>query len=195
MKTTASRFQHAFARFDELNSEDPNQVLDDNGNAQPKELLYAERMAVGLLAFDPDASEVLQLAARCQHIQRWKIPRSDYTAGKMGYKKWRNELKRFHARAAAEVLEEVGYDAMTISRVQALIKKKGLKSDPEVQTLEDVVCLVFLKHYAQEFAGKHTEEKVINILRKTWKKMSPAGHEAALALDLPDDLTKLIELA
>ena len=194
MKSTATRFQDAIVRFDQLNAEDPNSVHDGK-EAWPKELLYAERMTGSLLSFDPEASEVLLLAARCQHIQRWKIPRSDYAQGKMGYKRWRNELKRFHASKAAEVLEEVGYDANTISRVQALIKKKGLKSDPEVQTLEDVICLVFLQFYAVEFAGKHDEEKVVEIIRKTWKKMSPAGHKAALSLDLPDGLKSLIERA
>ncbi len=194
MKTTESRFDEAIAQFDKRNAADPNQVIVD-GVTYPKELLYAQRMTSRLEAFKPDASEILQLAARCQHIERWAIPRSAYAQDKIGYKKWRNELKRYHAKTAAEILELAGYDEKTIVLVQGLIKKRGLKSEPDVQALEDVVCLVFLEHYAIDFAQKHTEEKVIRILQKTWKKMSPTGHAAALALSLPASLTGLIKQA
>ena len=125
-----SRFAEAIAQFDALNAEDPNLV--QVGDQQlPKELVYAQRMTTRLIAFQPDASEALRLAARCQHIQRWKIPRSDYATGPMGYKKWRNELKRLHAKTASSVLEDVGYDAQTITTVQGLLKKRGLKSEPD----------------------------------------------------------------
>ncbi|MEM8485374.1 MAG: DUF4202 domain-containing protein [Bacteroidota bacterium] len=186
-----SKFAEAIAQFDALNAEDPNQVI-IAGSQHPKELVYARRMSARLDAFQPDASVSLKLAARCQHIQRWKIPRADYAAGSMGYKKWRNALKRFHAQTATQVLERVGYDAATIDAVQGLLKKRGLKSEPDVQALEDVVCLVFLEHYATDFAGKHDEEKVIRILQKTWKKMSVVGHEAALALPLPTPVRALV---
>ncbi len=189
-----SRFAEAIAQFDALNAEDPNQVT-VAGTQHPKELVYARRMSARLDVFHPAASEPLQLAARCQLLQRWKIPRSDYALGSMGYKKWRNALKRFHAQTATQVLEQVGYDATTIDAVQGLLKKRGLKSAPDVQALEDVVCLVFLEHYAVDFAGKHDEDKVIRILQKTWKKMSAAGHTAALALPLSPALKQLVQRA
>lgn len=191
MKNTP-RFETAMAQFDALNSEDPNQTVED-GLPHPKELLYAERMTKRLAAFAPDASEALQLAARCQHIQRWKIPRSEYPKDRIGYKRWRNALMQFHAQTAGSVLQETGYDEDTINRVQHLVKKKGLKSDAETQTLEDVICLVFLEHYALDFAQQHTAEKVLKILQKTWIKMSSAGQQAAFELALPDAVRDLLE--
>ncbi len=189
-----SRFAEAIAQFDALNAEDPN-TIDVSGTPTPKELVYAQRMTARLIAFQPAASEALRLAARCQHIQRWKIPRNAYATGPMGYKKWRNELKRLHAQTATSVLEAVGYEPEIIEAVQGLLKKRGLKSEPDVQALEDVACLVFLEHYAVDFASKHDEEKVVNILQKTWKKMSPAGHAAALELKLPDAVGQLVSRA
>ena len=186
-----NRFEEAIAGFDRLNAGDPNQEIAD-GVSYPKELLYAQRMTACLHTFAPDASEPLQLAARCQHIQRWTIPRADYSKDRIGYKKWRNELKRFHAKTAASVLETAGYDETSVLRVKNLVMKKGLKSEPDVQTLEDIICLVFLEHYAVNFAEKHEDEKVISILRKTWKKMSSRGHAAALDLALPQHLKELV---
>lgn len=188
------RFNKAMTHFDTANAEDPNVEL-YNGVEYPKELLYAERMTTWLKKLTPDASEALQLAARCQHIRRWAIPRSDYPMDRNGYQKWRTRLAKFHAETAAEILYEVGYDEEIIHRVQTLLQKKRLKLDDEVQLLEDVICLVFLEHYFVDFAGHHDEEKLINIIRKTWRKMSPQGHEAALGLDLPSDLRQVVEKA
>ena len=194
-----SRFDAAIAAFDEANGEDPNLVV-DHGATYPKELLYARQMTRWLDRLVPDASEALRLAARCQHIRRWKIPRGDYPMDRAGYLKWRTELKHFHARLAGEILAHVGYDDGTIAdgtiaRVQSLLRKEKLKRDPESQQLEDVVCLVFLENHLVDFAERHAEEKVVDIVRKTWIKMSPAGHEAALALELPPEARALIEKA
>lgn len=193
---TEARLEAAFKAFDEANAADPNRIEAD-GVDWPKELLYARQMTLWMERFAPDASEALKLAARCQHIRRWEIPRDNYPRDRVGYLKWRTELKHLHARIAGEILQEAGWDAVTIGRVQSLLKKERLKSDPETQTLEDVVCLVFLENWFADFSKQHEPDKVVDIVAKTWKKMSPAGHRAALALagDLPDEARALVERA
>lgn len=185
------RMEQAFGLFDEANSRDPNRVSVE-GEERPAELVYAERMSARLERFEPDASEALHLAARCQHIERWTIPRERYPMTRPGYLSWRNELKRYHASRAREILERVGYGEETVARVEKLVMKQGIKSDPEVQCLEDVICLVFLDYYFDEFAEKHDDEKLIGILSRTWRKMSDKGRKEALALDLSDRAAKLI---
>lgn len=194
MSFTDQQLQQAFAAFDAANREDPNTEV-VAGQAQPKELVYAQRMSQQLNEFCADASPVVQLAARAQHICRWKIPRTDYPMDRPGYHRWRTELGRFHADTAAAILAKQGVDSELIERVKTLLQKRKLKQDPEVQLLEDVVCLVFIRHYLADFARKHDEEKLLDIIRKTWKKMSPKGQEAALSLALPEDLTTLITRA
>jgi len=188
------RFQAAIARFDQANSEDPNKEVHE-GEEHPRELLYARRLTKWLELLEPDASEPLRLAARCQHICRWTIPRSDYPMDRKGYHQWRTTLARFHAEKAGDILSEVGYDEKTITSVQSLLRKEHLKKNPDTQTLEDVICLVFLEDYFSDFAKQHEEEKLITILRKTWKKMSPRGHQAALQLDLSPADRALVEKA
>ena len=183
-----SRLDEALRRFDEANAADPNTESVD-GHAVPKELVYGQRMSVRLAGFAPDAPETVKLAARAQHIRRWEVPRDSYPEGRAGYLKWRTDLHKRHAEIAGEIMGEVGYDAGPIDRVQTLLRKRGLKTDPDVQLMEDVICLVFLEHYFHDFAPKHDEEKLIPILQKTWKKMSDRAHEAALQLDYaPEDL-------
>lgn len=196
MTADAERFKAAIERFDRFNGEDPNREVFE-GREYPKELLYAERMTAWLARLAPDASEALRLAVRCQHIGRWTIARDRYPPGRKGYIQWRGALSRFHAETAGRVLTEVGYDAENIARVKKLLRKGGLKTDPETQLLEDVVCLVFLENYFADFSRKHADEKVIDIIRKTWVKMSPRGHREALKLkdDLPPDGRVLIERA
>ena len=190
----SERFREAMARFDRANAEDPN-VETVDGVSHPKELLYAQRMSDALERFAPDASEVVRLAVRCQHIRRWTVPRDTYPEGRDGYRRWRTDLGGFHAETAGGVLCEVGYDDVTVGRVQALLRKERLKADPEVQLLEDVVCLVFLRHYLSPFAAQHEDEKVVGILRKTWRKMSERGRAAALDLDLATELRALVTRA
>jgi hypothetical protein len=188
------KYRQAIQRFDEANRKDPNKEV-VNGEKYPKELLYAERMTEWLDKMDPDASEVLRLAARCQHIERWVIPREEYPMNRPGYIKWRNDLKKYHAQRAEEILEDVGYESDTIERVKKLVMKKGLKTDPEVQMLEDVICLVFLEYYFEDFSHKHEDEKLAGILKKTWRKMSDEGRKMAMKLKFPDRLEKLVEAA
>ena len=198
MTADLQRFQRAIERFDAANAEDPNRELAD-GLDQPKELLYAQRLSTMLERFAPEAPEALRLAVRCQHIRRWTIPRSDFPAGAAGYKQWRSKLQKFHAETAAGMLRDTGYGEDTIGRVQALLRKEKLKLDPEVQTLEDVVDLVFMENYLEEFVAKHQEydeAKWIDILKKTWFKMSPRGRSAALSMiRLPGKLVPVIRKA
>jgi endonuclease/exonuclease/phosphatase family metal-dependent hydrolase len=183
--TKSARFDAAIARFDEANARDPN----------GKELLYSRRMTEWMGRLAPDASEPLRLATRCQHIMRWMIPRSGYPTGRAGYHRWRTELQQFHAETAGQILRDVGYDNATIARVQSLVKKQGLGTDPEVQLLEDVICLVFLESYFADFSARHDSQKIIGILRKTWAKMSPRARELALGLPLALPQRALIEQA
>ena len=191
---TTERFNQAIAGFDAANAEDPNKETFE-GAEHPKELLYAQRMSAMLQRFAPDASEAVQLAVRSQHIRRWESPRSDYPNTPLGYKQWRTDLQKFHAETAGKILRDLGYDDETIGRVQSLLRKEALKVNPETQMLEDVVDLVFLESYLEDFAKKYShydEEKMIDIIRKTWRKMSDRGHEFALTLALPPALVPLI---
>lgn len=189
-----TRLNSTLAAFDAANLQDPNHEMVD-GKSVAKEWIYAQRMSAQLHKFCEAPSEALQLAARSQHICRWKIPRSDYPMDRSGYKKWRLDLAQLHGDIAGEIMANQGYDEGIIARVKDLLLKRSLKRDDEVQALEDVICLVFIEFYLEEFASKHDEEKLIDIIRKTWKKMSPKGHEAALKLPLSAAMLTLVTKA
>jgi len=189
-----NRLEQTLAAFDAVNAQDPNTEI-IHGKAISKELIYSQRMSDQLHKFLPGASEALQLAARSQHICRWKIPRSDYPMDRQGYKKWRLDLAVFHGETAGEILQANGYDQTLIHRVKDLLLKRSLKRDAEVQVLEDVICLVFLEFYLDDFAGKHDEAKLIDIIQKTWNKMSDVGHAAALKLPLSSAMLSLVTKA
>jgi len=188
------KLQRAFELFDAANHEDPNTEM-FQGKPYPKELLYAQRMTEQLNSFAPAASEALQLTARCQHICRWEIARDSYDMNREGYLRWRQDLKKFHARKAEALLNKVGYSEEVIDTVKFLLQKKQLKKNEETQTLEDVICLVFLEHYFEPFAKEHPEDKIIDILQKTWRKMSEKGHKAALKLPLSESSLALVSKA
>lgn len=157
-----------------------HQKIDAANAADPAELVYGQRMSEWLARLYPDASEPLCLAVRAQHLLRFKVPRSSYPEGRIGYLKWRTDLHKFHAEEAGKILRECGYEDTVISRVSALIKKEKLKADPEAQALEDATCLAFLELEFEDFAAKHEDEKVVSILLKTWGKMSELGRNAGL---------------
>ena len=189
-----SALDEALRRFDVANADDPNTDLVD-GHALPRELVYGQRMSARLSVFAPEAPETVRLAARAQHIRRWEVPRESYPEGRAGYLKWRTDLYKWHGEIAGAIMKDVGYDDSAVARVKTLMRKRGLKSDPDVQLLEDVICLVFLEHYFHDFAQKHPEEKLISIVRKTWNKMTERAHDTALALEYSPNDRAVIEKA
>ncbi|MCW2120951.1 DUF4202 domain-containing protein [Flavobacterium sp. 7A] len=190
--TTA--FQQASQWIDAENAQDPNIETYESVNFA-KELLYSNRMFAKLMDFCPSASEAVQIASKAQHICRWKIARNSYPMDRVGYLKWREDLKKFHAQTTAKILKKSGYDSEFIDRVTFLIEKKLLKKDKETQLLEDVICLVFMEYYLQPFVEKHDREKLKNIILKTWNKMSEEGHEAALKINYTSENLELIKEA
>jgi len=155
----------------------------------------AERLSAWVERLAPDASEALRLAARCQHIRRWQIPRASYPAGRVGYLQWRTQLGRFHADTAARVLEGLGYEREVVEAVRRINLKQNLHSNPDTQTMEDALCLTFLEFEFEEFCGKYPPEKVIEVVQKTWKKMSAKGHELALTLPFSPACLELVKRA
>ena len=192
MAEPSQRLTAAITLIDAANVLDPN--LDEG---RPKELLYAERMTAMLARFAPGADEVAQLAVRAQHIRRWVVPRDSYPQTREGYLMWRKGLYKFHADEAARLMRLVDYEETTIDRVMQAVGKKGIKANADTQLLEDVSALVFIEHYLVAFVATkpgYDEAKWLDIIRKTWKKMSVAAHEFALSgkLVLPPALVPLI---
>jgi len=192
-------YERAVALIDAANAEDPRQD-EVAGQPQPRELIYGQRMAEMIGRFAPEADEVQRLAVRAQHIQRWKTPRDSYPMTREGYLQWRTGLYKFHAETCGRLMREAGYDDAAIERAQQAVGKRGLKVNPDTQMLEDVADLVFIEHYMLGFAGQkpdYSEEKWLEIIRKTWKKMSERAHAFALSgqLKLPEPLVPLITKA
>lgn len=189
-----SRLEETLQAIDNMHAQDPEVEL-INGEKRPAELIYAERMSAWLGKLESNPSEQLQIAVRSQHLCRWEIPRSDYPMDRAGYLKWRTDLGKLHADKAAEAMQSNGYDDEFIEATKKIIRKQGLKNSPEAQTMEDCACLVFIETGFLEFAAKHPEEKVIDIVQKTWNKMSDKAHEAALKLSLPEEALSIIQKA
>lgn len=182
----SDRLHRALALIDRANAADPK------GEALP----YGQRMTEELARLFPDASEVLQVAARGQHVERWLLPRSDYPEGKAGYLDWRREQARRHAIRVAGIMAEAGFPAPDCDRVGVLLRKEGIKRDPEVQALEDVICFVFLRFHFAAFAAEHPAEKTLDIVRKTARKMSDAGRARVLdEFSLPSPLAEAFRTA
>ncbi|MDJ0848581.1 MAG: DUF4202 domain-containing protein [Myxococcota bacterium] len=192
-RNTDERFLRAIARIDAANGEDPERI-EVRGKLRPKELVHAELVTQWLKVLCREPSEALLLAGRAHHVRRWESPRSSYPAGRTGYLRWRAELQRFHARTAAELITAEGYDSETVERVQRLITKRGLGSDPEVQALEDALCLVFFETQLEDFA-RRSPEKAPDVLARTAKKMSAAGRRAAAGLELGERARDLLAAA
>ena len=189
---TDDRFVRAIAAIDAANAEDPTVIVID-GQERPKELVHAELVTEWVHRLDPEPSEPLLLAARAHHLRRWTIPRASYPTGRAGYLKWRKTLHEQHAQDVAGILERVGYDDATIARVQDLVRKRGLGKDPEVQTLEDALCLVFIETQLRDLAARLDPDTLPGVIEKTKKKMSDRAVELALGLDLTPDERALLE--
>ena len=185
------RLRQAFAAIDAANADDPVQIT-VRGEDRPKELAHAELVTEWIRRLEPAASEPLLLAGRAHHLRRWTIPRSSHPEGRSGYLRWRRALHDQHARDVAAILAEVGYDDATITRVQDLVRKRGLGKDPEVQVLEDALCLVFAETQLGDLAQRVDPEKMHDVVRKTLAKMSPRAIELAKELDLPPESRALL---
>lgn len=199
MSEQFSTFEKAIALIDAANSEDPNRAAAD-GKDWPKELLYSQRMSDMLQRFMPEADDAVKLAVRAQHVQRWKSPRDAYPMDRIGYLQWRKDLYKIQAETAAGLLQQAGYGEELIGRVRESVAKKRIKENPDTQVLEDVTDLVFIEHYMQAFVDKHPEydeDKWLDIVRKTWNKMSAEAQQFALAgnITLPEPLIPLIQKA
>lgn len=186
--------EKAFELFDNNNKRDPR-VIEWEGRFYPEEYFYALQLHNWILRLNPDASEPLLLASRCQHIGRWEISRSTYPEGKAGYLKWRTDLAAYHAETAARLLLQAGYEETAIEKVKSIIKKENLRTDSDAQAMEDALCLVFLQFQFEEFIKGHDDDKVVRIVQKTWRKMSEKGRVVALSLDLNGRAKILVEKA
>jgi hypothetical protein len=170
-------------------------MLLSDGAPRPRELVHAERLSHWVQRLEPSASETLLLAARCQHIRRWQIPRESYPSGRVGYLQWRTQLARFHAETAAQLLAEVGYEQRAIDAVRRINLKQNLRSSSDMMVMEDALCLSFLEFELDEFIAKYPAEKVIEVLQKTWQKMSARAREIALTLPLSSAGLELVTRA
>jgi hypothetical protein len=180
--------------IDAAHAADPNRTPD----GRAAELVYADRMETWIVRLLPDASPLLRLAARCQHLERWSVPRASYPMDKTGYHAWRRSLYTKQAERAQHLLLEAGVSAADATEVATWVSKTGLKTNSGTQALEDAACLVFLENEIGAFATQHADyprEKFVDILRKTWRKMSPSAQQAALALELPPGIAALVQEA
>ena len=189
-----TKFRQAIERIDRTNAADPERVFLD-GQEKPKELAHSELMTLWVGRLRPDAGDELLVAARAHHIRRWEIPRSSYATGRRPYLQWRTALHKLHATAIGEILTAVGYEPEFIERVQNIVQKRNLRRDSDVQTLEDALCLVFLQTQLGDLRKHHGDEKVLEILVKTLKKMSDPAKEFALELELSESDQTLLEQA
>jgi ketosteroid isomerase-like protein len=189
------RFRAAIAAIDAANAHDPNLVR-VRDRAGPKEIVHAELVTEWVRDLAPDASEALLLAARGHHLRRWTVPRSSYPEGRAAYLRWRRDLHEQHARELATILADAGYDAETIARVQAIVRKQGLgRGDEEVQVLEDALCLVFLETQLADIAVRLDAGTLTTVLQKTARKMSPAGRAAIARVPLDAPARELLDRA
>lgn len=189
-----SRLQNTINAIDEVNQLDPISINVNNTDIA-RELIYGQRMSQCLNEFWQDANELLQIAVRAQHIKRWHLLRKEFDAGRTGYLLWRKQLGVFHADLTSKIMLDNGYTNEDTEQVTIMLTKKGIKTNSDTQTLEDVACLVFLQHYFDDFANKHDNDKLVDIVQKTWRKMSDKGHDIALQVEFPSHLAAIITQA
>lgn len=191
---TMNSVQSVIEELNQLNARDPNQ-LEVEGSLRPRQLVEALRLADWVARLRPEPTPALAIAPHCQHLMRWTMPRSEYPDGRLGYLKWRKDLAKMHAAKAAEVMRKHHLDETIIAQVRAINLKESLKANPDAQTMEDALCLTFLQYDLEDFSAKHPEEKVVDILQKTWSKMSEPAREMALSLPLSQRASQLITKA
>ena len=180
----SDRLQRVFSAIDEANARDPRGY----------ELPYSQWLTEWVQRLEPNASEELRIVARGQHIRRWEIPREKYPADRKGYLLWRETLKGFHAEQVGKIMREAGYPKASIEKAARIILKKNIR-DPESQTIEDALCLVFLERQFADLNKKEPEEKMLEILRKSWRKMGEKGRAEALKISLAEPERTLLQKA
>jgi len=192
--TETTAFTTTFDQLDALHAQDPRQI-DVAGRSMPLELWHAEQMSAWLHKLSAEPDELLQIAVRAQHLQRWQLPRKDYPTGRTGYLSWRSEQGRRAAKTTGKIMREGGYSAEDAERTAKMIRKLGLGRDPGAQTVEDCACLVFLENYFADFSKQVERDQLIDIVRKTWRKMSTDAHELALQLPMSAEMRGIVEEA
>ncbi|MBW7471337.1 DUF4202 domain-containing protein [Marinobacter sp. M216] len=197
--TASAPLTCALETIDRANRADPNRETVD-GESLPREFAYSLHMTRWLFALEAAPSERMQIACRAQHIERWTMPRSGYPEGRKAYYQWRQACGRMHGQRAAEIMAGCGYDPSECEKVETILTKRELRHDADTQLLEDVACMVFLERYFAEFfeqKADYDREKWLRIVRRTWGKMSPRAHEAALKLaeGMPAHLLELLQEA
>ncbi|MEL7967729.1 DUF4202 domain-containing protein [Vreelandella neptunia] len=188
-------FDQTLAAIDALHAEDPRATTLADGTSMPQELAYAQRMSDWLDRVHDAPDDVLRLAVRAQHLQRWLVPREEYPEGRVGYLTWRRDQGKRAGETTAQLMREAGYSDEEADRVKTIIGKKGLGRDPDVQALEDCACLVFLENYFADFSRKIEHDHMVRIVQMTWRKMSPRAHELALTLPMSDASLALVKEA
>ena len=188
------RLERALAAIDAANADDPH-TIESGGLVRPKELAHAELMSAWIDRLVDEPTDAQRLAARAHHLRRWVSPRDSYPEGRAGYLKWRRDQATRQADEVAAILDGCGYDGAAVGRVQAIIRKEGLRTDVEVQAHEDALCLVFLQTQLLELAASLGGEKAVEVLAKTVKKMSPRGRSEALGLELSPEGRSALEEA
>ncbi|TDR57017.1 uncharacterized protein DUF4202 [Halomonas ventosae] len=189
-----SPLDQTLAALDALHAEDPRRVEVD-GEPVPQELWHAGRMSAWLERLHEHPDELMRLAVRGQHLQRWQVPRTDYPEGRVGYLTWRRDQGQRAGETTARLMQEAGYTAEQAERVARMIRKQGLGRDPGAQAVEDCACLVFLENYFGDFSKQIDHDHLIRIVQMTWKKMSPRAHELALGLPMTAEARGLVEEA
>ncbi|MFB9865766.1 DUF4202 domain-containing protein [Vreelandella sulfidaeris] len=188
-------FDQTLDAIDALHAEDPRSTTLADGTSMPQELAYAQRMSDWLNRVHDAPDEVLRLAVRAQHLQRWLVPRAEYPEGRVGYLTWRRDQGKRAGDTTAQLMREAGYSDADAEQAKAMINKKGLGRDPAVQALEDSACLVFLENYFADFSRKIDHDHMVRIVQMTWRKMSPRAHELALTLPMSETSTALVKEA
>ena len=185
MRRLNARYDAAAAAVDAANAADPTRVVVRGRAPEPLALVHGHLAAEWVQVLVPDASEELLLAARAHHLRRWELPRATYPEGRAGYLRWKRDQRTRHAADVAGLLVDAGYDALAVERVQALIRRDDLRTDPGAQAVEDAACLVFLETQLADVGARLDHELLLDVLRKTARKMSPAG--LAAVADVPLD--------
>ncbi|WP_249977174.1 DUF4202 domain-containing protein [Vreelandella olivaria] len=188
-------FEQTLTAIDALHAQDPRDTTFTDGQSVPQELAYAQRMSTWLEQIHDHPSELLRLAVRAQHLQRWQVPRDHYPEGRIGYLTWRRDQSAQAGDTTAALMKQAGYSTEEAQRVASMIRKQGLGRDPEVQALEDCACLVFLENYFADFTRKVEHGQMVRIIQKTWRKMSPQAHTLALEMPMSPTSAALVEEA